>query len=542
MNEPSKQIDILQKKMSSIESIQNLFSIYEDDEYMIEKTHNYICNQLPNILDNIKQTHKQRILRMEELTIDYDEFVHSFLNKNQYFYVASTENFFYYDGTHYHLFNEDDILYQVLSTISRDRTLMSWKHKTKIHIMKRIKENNLLKSIPESTTIQSVISLLHPLFFTSKTEAKYFLTVLGDNILKKTDENILFIDHKAKPFIRELNNICQFRIGVSLCHNIKHKYHDHSYSNCRLLRINDSIKHENLWISLVMQFALDIICVACHYSIRYGSSDDFVLKYSNDSELTKNVMFLKDITPSELTESFITQYLEFGRTGSFTGEMEPRTEETNASRIISWKNMQYLWKHFLDANQLPSVIFQNNLKSFLVEKLPDYYREDSDAFFGVFSRFLPSIQLFLQFWKDTIVKDETESGFEIEELSSLYRQWSINNISINKITNALLSDKQILDLIIYFFPTIDISRDKYLSNVRCILWDKQLDIQVAMNQMQQDLSLRDSSGNLTSVTNYDAYLYYCKYYSTMNENNPKQTPKLLVSKSYFESGEPTVPR
>jgi hypothetical protein len=50
--------------------------------------------------------------------------------------------------------------------------------------MKRIKENSLLKSIPESYTIQSVLDLLYPTFFPSKVEAKYFLTILGDNIFE----------------------------------------------------------------------------------------------------------------------------------------------------------------------------------------------------------------------------------------------------------------------------------------------------------------------------------------------------------------------
>ena len=51
--------------------------------------------------------------------------------------------------------------------------------------MKRIKDNNLLKSVPESTTIQGVLDALYPCLFESKTEAKYFLCILGDALLKK---------------------------------------------------------------------------------------------------------------------------------------------------------------------------------------------------------------------------------------------------------------------------------------------------------------------------------------------------------------------
>ena len=104
---------------------------------MLTKTHNYICNQLPNVLENIRVTHQQRIERMEEMTLEQDAFINNFLSNNQYFYIPSTEKFFFYDGIHYQIYNEDDILYNVLSSISKDGQLMSWKQKTKIYIMKQ---------------------------------------------------------------------------------------------------------------------------------------------------------------------------------------------------------------------------------------------------------------------------------------------------------------------------------------------------------------------------------------------------------------------
>ena len=85
---------------------------------------------------------------------------------------------------------------------------MSWKQRTKINIMKRIKENSLLGSIPESDTIQFVLDILCPLLFANRTEAKYFLTILGDNILRKNTNLIHFIYPKSKQFLQTINNIC----------------------------------------------------------------------------------------------------------------------------------------------------------------------------------------------------------------------------------------------------------------------------------------------------------------------------------------------
>ena len=225
-----------------ISYVSSLYEKYKDDAYMFSKMHHYIINQLPNVLETIKHTHNNRLIHTEEMSNEQDIFIQSFLNNNQYFYVLSTEQFFFYDGLHYNVFNEDDILHHVLTSISKYRQLMSWKQRTKVNIMKRIKEKNLLKSIPESDTIQHVLDLLHPALFPTKTEAKYFLTVLGDNIFKKNQNLIHFIHVKSKPFIRELNNFAQIFVGSNLSQTFKHKYHEHDYTNCRLIKINEMIK------------------------------------------------------------------------------------------------------------------------------------------------------------------------------------------------------------------------------------------------------------------------------------------------------------
>ena len=528
----SIQPETICQKQVAIDTINSLYEKYANDPYMSDKTHNYICNQLPNILENIKRLHLERVARIEELSIEQDAFIHSFLNYNQYFYISSTEKFFYYDGIHYHLYNEDDILHHVLSSISRDRQLMSWKQRTRINIMKRIRENSLLKSIPESETIQSVIDSLCPALFATRTEAKYFLTILGDNILRKNTNQIHFFNSKAKHFIRELNNISQLLIGVGLSQSIKHKYYDHSYQDCRLIKINECVKNEAMWVPILNQYALDMICVASHYSSRYESADNYVLNSSNDNVLISSVFFMKSIMPCDLVVSFISEYLNIDENTvkpSHINQLDNiRTPQ------ITWKNMQYLWKHFLDSKNLPSIIFMQTFKTMLIEKLVDYYNEANDTFLGICSKYLPAIQKFLQFWNNTIVVDETESDLEIEEIIVLFRKWCETN---NEMVSNL-SDKQILDLIAYFFPNVEIDRDKYLSKIRCVLWDKQLDIQVALDNLKETIRSKYISNNVTNenvliirpinqhnISIYDAYLFYCKYYS----NNIQ-----IVSKSYFE--------
>ena len=186
--------------------IQGLYEKYKNDPYMLSKLRHLLCNQLSNMLDNISKTHEANEVRFEEMSIEKDAFVETFLNNNnKYLYNSSTENFFLYDSMHYKNITEDDLLYTILSTISQSRQLMSWKQRTRMNIMKRIKDTPILKSVPESDTIQFVLDLLYPAFFESKTKAKYFLCILGDSLLKKETNLIHFIKPISKNFIQYLN-------------------------------------------------------------------------------------------------------------------------------------------------------------------------------------------------------------------------------------------------------------------------------------------------------------------------------------------------
>ena len=574
----------------SLDTIRELYEKYKDNLYMLNKTHNYVCTQLPAFLDNLNKNHEDRIKRMHTLTNEQNNFIQSFLNNNQFFYIPTTEKFFYYDGDHYHIFSEDDILHYVLSSITQGRQLMCWKQKTKKFIMKRIKENNLLKSVPESETIQFILDLLYPSIFSSKYEAKYFLTIIGDNILKKNTELIHFIDSKSKHFIRELNNLTVSLIGQNMSQTLKHKYHEHDYTHCRILTINDTIKTEIIWKPLIDNI-LDLICVASHYSQRYNSSDEYIIKFNNDNILNDTVFYLKNTNQEELIKTFIAEYLQQNRntqninpapictstidilSNTYYSTTNPSNIKLHRTPHITWKNMQYLWKKYLDSIHLPNIMFQQTLKTKLIVYLKDVYNEETDCFIGISSKYLPAIQTFFLFWEETISvfndlhspsstdpdKQNYDMEYEIEEICFLFKQWCLqmkpehleDPPTINYKPN-ILNDKQILDLIIYFFPEVEIEQDKYIYKIKCSLWNKQQDIQFAMDNLKDFLQskyyiyseMKESAGNSNLVTTdlniecnqsptwnisiYDAYIYYCKY---ITSNYPFNQ---IVSKSFFE--------
>jgi hypothetical protein len=520
--------------------VEDLFAKYAQDPYMLEKTHNYICNQLPGILENIKTTHEQRVQRIEIMTNDQDRFIESFLTNNQYFYVPTTETYFFYDGNSYQISTEDGILHHVLSTISRNTNLMSWKQRTRIYVMKRIRDNHLFSTIPNSETIQSVLRMFYPTLFSSKTEVKYFLTVLGDNIKKKNNKVTHFIDIRAKSFLKELNQICQQLFGANLNQTFRYKYYDHDYQASRILRINEAVNDDDYWVSFLSKYALDILCVACHYSNRFGNSDEYAAEKSNDSELRDMVFALKETNPTDMVDKFIQAYIQIsGRVASIQiAGVDSRVPH------MTWKDVQYLWNKFLDANYLPAIMFQQTMKNLMIGRLGDYYRAETDSFLGITSEFLPNIQLFLQYWTDTIVADMTETDFEIEELAALYNKW----LSDQDIPDGppgggkRLNDKQIVDIITHFFPHIEVGREKYISHIRSTLWDKHLDIQVALEELKDhiirtnyvkyggesgDSEAIETEFMAQTISIYDAYQFYCRFYGG-------QANKLIVNKTYFE--------
>tara|TARA_B100000282_G_C31733423_1_gene492153 strand:+ start:676 stop:2262 length:1587 start_codon:yes stop_codon:yes gene_type:complete len=494
-------------------SIDEMLLKYNDDDYIKQKLENYVCNQLPNILNNLKTNQIERKNRIEEMTNEKELFIQQFLHNNQYFFVSNTNTFFMYDGLHYQIFSEDDILHHVLSSISQDRQLMSWKHKTKVNVMKKIKDNSLLTTIPESDTIQFVLSHLVGNVFPNKETTKYFLCVIGDSLLKKNTHLIHYISSYGKNFIKCLDNVANLLLGGHVNNTIKYKYHHHTYNDFRILQMNETVKQESSWLYLLKSYALDILCVSCHYSQRFDNSDNYIIHHCNNNIVTENVMFVKNTVLDELIQEFINNYFD-----------NTEVKEDSIIKQISWKNVQYLWKLFLNSKNCPSIIFMNDLKNIMIEQLKEEYNEEQDVFINLSSKYLPSIQQFLKFWDNTItINDIEEDHFEIDEIILMFKCWALAEHE----THTLLTEQEINDIIQHFYPTVEIINDKYVIGIKCNIWDKKNDIEKSLINLKEELN----QSEYTPISIYDAYSYYCKLNTSVPVSN---FPKLIVHKSYFE--------
>ena len=430
--------------------LQNMIEKYNNNEYVFGRLTNYIENLLPTALENATELQKQREDRRIQLSANRDEFTIRFLEKNRYFYSIQTELFLHYDGLHFVIHSEDDIQHQILSTISSEQCLREWKHKVNKNIIKRIKERSPLNAIPEPASIQFVINTLCPSIFPSRNHAKYFLTILGECMAVKNAPaismpTIYILNPALKDIIREIGNQCYTYLGLAnIFSNIKFKYYDHNYKNCRLLAIAyESKAYESKACSrkkipippLLNKYMLDFLCVAAHYASRYGTADQF-LSSCSESRLVEHSLFLTKNTPESIVDNFIEKSLK-----------------PCVSSGIETKNIIFLWKKYLDELAIPNIIFYEALKTLLKNKLN--YDETTDCFLGITSIHLPIVAQFLKFWETMIVECD-DNQMEIENVCALFKTWS-NNKSIK--------DSLFLDMIQYFYSDLVIE-NQYILNVK----------------------------------------------------------------------------
>ena len=187
MTETNDDIKNIMEKCFS--TITKLFDKYKEDAYMLQRLNNHINLYLTNTLENECKNHEKRQNLNAHLNEEQTIFTQIFLSNHNYYYLTNNNFFYEYNGLDYYIVKEDDIIHKLLSSISKDRTLLQWKYKTKISVIKQIKERILFSCVPETDTIQNILNNLYPSIFTSKNYAKYFLTIIGDNILKKNSDN-----------------------------------------------------------------------------------------------------------------------------------------------------------------------------------------------------------------------------------------------------------------------------------------------------------------------------------------------------------------
>lgn len=509
-------IDIINNVSSK--TLKDLMEKYRENKYMLNKISSYISN-LPMYLDNDYNNYIRKQQHLDKIADLTKEFIDNYINSNNYFYCSSSELFFKYDGTNYFTYRDDTILYEIGSNINRHDFLVNYKHKVKNAIIKEIKDRNILDSIPDTTTIQLVVNNMLPLFLNNKIFVKYFLTVLGDMILKKNEQYTYLIDNNYKRFIKMISQLAYQYFGSNYFTNIKYGYHE-LQKNCRIIYADKYLlanKYNNTLENLISNLKcknsnnfLDVFIVGVYYSNRYENADQFISSHDCETDIKNNIMLLDDI--NNIINRFILTTLEKAN----------KDEIDNIT--ISNRNMHYLWKQFLMDNNLPNINFTLNLKTVLRSQIE--YNSDNDIYTGITSKKLPLISKFLEFWNETIVvnneEQEIDTNLEVSEIVYLFKYW-LNEKNSN--SNISINENIVINLISHFFENLVIEEDKFIYNIHCKLWDKNNNIVDFINYFKKEFI--DSNKIKRYPININIfYSNYCKWCKTI-------MLKFVVSKYYF---------
>ena len=499
-------------KLNTISQMINELNIkYKNNPYMLNRLETHLLN-LPNMLEQENKRYDERVSRFNELTLEKDNFHKVFLSKHQYFYMPYNNIYYEYDGKTYKIVKDDDIHHNLLSTITDEGKLIQWKHKTKQKIIKHIKERSLLKSTPETYTIQNVLGFLQTIFQT-KSEAKYFLTVIGDCILKKNTDNLLyFVSSNAKKLITMIDSICYVTTGNSIMNNFITKYHEsHKISLYRLIKINDATNSfsQEIVKDVLNNIGIDLLCVASHYSERYTNADNYLKAKTYDIY----AQYFVHNSVEKIIEDFINQCIE----------------TVNSESNITWKNMHYIWKLYLTSVNIPNMIYSNQLQILLLGRLENTNENGVINFNHVTSKYLPNVSSFLSFWDKYIVittDNNIDDKYEIDEIATLYK------ISEQKCHNEVkqISDVNMIKMICHYFsPQVEIIDNKYITNIKCNLWSKQDDIIEFLNLYKSSLTSLESSELISFDDLYNGYKTYFVAKGVIDMKS-----YLIVSKQFFE--------
>lgn len=359
-----------------------------------------------------------------------------FFSEYSIFYIQTSELYVYYKNNQYILLTENDILHIILKHLTLYTMNTTLKQQIKYKIHKKIKETSIYNTIPNSVTLQEVLSFLHPLLFTSKNAAKYFMTTLGDIMMKKT-QLYYFLDPSMKHFIHTLQKWVSMYFCSNQLANFKFKFYDHELSLSRIIKTNP-VNFQ--YIKCEEPFYINLICCSIHYSNRFTNGDSFLEDITNQ-QLRQDVMWVKDMKKDVVLQDFILSYLQ--------------PSETH----IHEKDVLFLWKLYVKEKN-----YVNMFQKTLPQDLSQTLSYQAPYFMYMTSMKMPYVKKFIHFWNKYMYEDKTEQWLELTEISSLFMEVNPKYPDMN--------EQKIKDILQYYYPDTVIHENRYVNFMGCSLWNK----------------------------------------------------------------------
>jgi len=433
-----------------------------------------IKEKINNLLKHTSQQDNQQLylqLCHYESATNIQSIVQSFFSEHTLYYIQTSDLYVFYKRHQYTVLTENDILHLIFNNLNIYPLHTALKQQIKQKIHKKIKETSIFNTIPDSITLQNVISFLHPLLFSTKNGSKYFMTILGDIIMKKTNL-YYFLDHSMKPFIQ----ILQKTISVYFCSNqlaqFKFKFCEHPPALSRLIKTT----HVNInYLKCDEPFYVNLICCSIHYSNRFNNGDSFLEDVTNQS-LRQEVLWIKETKREDVLADFIETYIQ------------------PSEYSIHENDMIFLWKQYLKQKNCIHLLHKN-----IQDDLSKVIAYNRPYFINITSMKLPFVQKFNSFWRKYMYEDTTEKYLELTEILSLFIEMYPKYHD--------MTEQKIKDILQYYYPALFILENRYIHHMGCLLWNKKEELNIFFKNTHHEEDL------------YRAYT--------------ESTTKRKVSKQYF---------
>ena len=401
-----------------------------------------IKDKLNTLLQHASPKENQQLyltLCQHESNTNVHTIVNAFFSEHNLYYIQTSGLYISYQNHQYMVLTENDLIHLILKNLNIYPMNTPLKQQIKYKIQKKIKERSIYNVIPDSVTLQEMISFLHPLLFDSKNGAKYFMTILGDTIMKKTSL-YYFLDPSMKPLIQKIQKIVSLYLCSNQFSNFKFKYYEHDPSLSRIVKTNNINLH---YLRFEESLYLNLIFCSIHYSNRFQDGDVFLTDIMNQP-LRQEVMWVKEAKKEVVLQDFITTYFYRSETD------------------LHEKDMLFLWKMYLKEKNKVNVFknIQEDLSQMLFYQ-PPYYKNIS-------SMRMPYVKKFTQFWNKFMYDDPCEHELEVAEILSLFIE------TYPKYTD--MNEQKVKDMLKYYYPESVILENRFVNHKGCLLWNKKEDI------------------------------------------------------------------
>jgi hypothetical protein len=466
----------------------------------------YISVKLPKKLEKVK--HKKQAMLERQQMVDRlcTDFVYEFLHQTyagRFFYISATKLYLEYWDDAYIPCKVDDIHVCISEYIRHHPDIDTLTtHRTAIDaaVFANIHSTPISTTIPTPNTINHTFQQLVPEIFPSKSDAKLFLTAVGDQLLgKETSASALEIGYyypeSAHSFMEQMS-IAAFRwFGGNAIRNKKTGVLSSFFckrQHTQIILLNMNATHHAHCKST--HFLITMLSLACHYSERYDNAIGFLTKHCpDDHTITHAQTFLENSNSNSNSNSNISTFCD-----------EWPTTDAADTRVVPKEHVYFAWRQFLRTKRIPIYLFNSAEVEF-----PTIVCSSSKTLFS---------ELFVKFWDNTVFvvsTSEVHQRLEISELAQLFRQW----LSTYSYTCAKPWDNdQLADAIQYFYPNTPLESSDICAY--SLQWNKK---QVVTEFINGQLCVTDQS-RLTSLLAYQQYCVHVR----------KNTSEPVVSKPYFD--------